>query len=73
MSRAIWPVKSRAVKDVEEWLKIVDRFIEVAKDAEQAGWDGVQIHSAHGYLLAEYLSPLVSLQTLGLSEQMIKQ
>jgi 2,4-dienoyl-CoA reductase-like NADH-dependent reductase (Old Yellow Enzyme family) len=36
-------------------------FVGSAKLVEKAGWDGVQIHSAHGYLLAEFLSPLVSL------------
>ena len=61
ISRIIWPVKSRAINNTEEWLKIVERFVEVACDAERAGWDGVQIHSAHGYLLAEYLSTLVCL------------
>jgi 2,4-dienoyl-CoA reductase-like NADH-dependent reductase (Old Yellow Enzyme family) len=34
-------------------------FVGSAKLVEKAGWDGVQIHSAHGYLLAEFLSPLV--------------
>lgn len=35
-------------------------FVDAAVVAERAGWEGAQVHSAHGYLLAEYLSPLVS-------------
>jgi len=55
----MWPLKSRMITDVQEWLDIVGRFVQAAQGVEQAGWGGVQIHSAHGYLLAEYLSPLV--------------
>jgi hypothetical protein len=57
----IWPSKSVEVVDFRDWLEIVDMFVGSAKLVEKAGWDGVQIHSAHGYLLAEFLSPLVSL------------
>lgn len=57
--RVIWPTKSRELTESGDWLDIVDMFVGSAKLAEKAGWDGVQIHSAHGYLLAEFLSPLV--------------
>jgi hypothetical protein len=55
----IWPTKSVEVVDSQDWLEIVDMFVGSAKVVEKAGWHGVQIHSAHGYLLAEFLSPLV--------------
>ena len=64
VGRMIWPVKSRAVSANDEWLGIVERFVRAAMMAEEAGWEGVQLHAAHGYLLAEYLSPLVSRGTL---------
>lgn len=42
----------------KEIQDLIDRFAESARICEKAGFEGVQIHGAHGYLVSEFLSPL---------------
>ena len=47
----------------EDILDVIDRFVFTAKIARDTGFTGVQFHSAHGYLLSEFLSPDINNRT----------
>lgn len=45
---------------VQEIAAIIKAFQNAARRVKEAGFDGVEIHSAHGYLLNQFFSPLTN-------------
>ena len=45
---------------VEEIHELTELFVQASVNAELAGFDGVEIHAAHAYLLAEFISPVAN-------------
>jgi len=48
---------------ITEILELVDLFSEAAWRVKQAGFDAVELHAAHGYLLSEFMSPFLNMRT----------
>lgn len=67
-----WPIVAPSPKPVDEgWLtpqpmgkdeleEIVDAFAAAARRAHAAGFEVLEVHSAHGYLLHSFLSPIAN-------------
>ena len=47
----------------EDLARVIRQFGEAAQRVHQAGFDGVEIHGAHGYLLTQFLSPIENPRT----------
>lgn len=45
---------------VEEIHQLVEQFGDCARRAQQAGFDGVEVHGAHGYLVGAFASPFAN-------------
>jgi 2,4-dienoyl-CoA reductase-like NADH-dependent reductase (Old Yellow Enzyme family) len=48
---------------LEEVSGVVEGFVRAARNCAEAGFDGVELHAAHGYLLAQFLSPEANRRT----------
>jgi NADPH2 dehydrogenase len=51
------PINEMTNKDI---LDVIQSFSEAARRAQTAGFDGIEIHGAHGYLINQFLSPLAN-------------
>ncbi|MBK9071021.1 MAG: NADH:flavin oxidoreductase [Myxococcales bacterium] len=52
-AKGFFPHRAGGEADI---VRITDAFIDGAKRCQRAGFDGVEIHGAHGYLLTQFLS-----------------
>src|SRR5258706_3975592 len=48
---------------IAEIQRIVERYADAAERCKKAGFDGVQIHSANGYLMSQFLTPYTNRRT----------
>lgn len=56
-SRQFTPPREMTDADIAE---VKHRFVNTAVLAEKAGFNGVQVHAAHGYLFSQFLSPITN-------------
>ena len=67
----VQPIAPSAIKDpicmdlpreisIEEIHQIVKDFGDTARRVKESGFDGIEIHAAHGYLISEFLSPFTN-------------
>lgn len=56
-SKQFHPPRAMTQKDIDD---VKSRFIKTAVLAERLGFNGVQVHAAHGYLLSQFLSPITN-------------
>lgn len=47
----------------EDIQELIQDYVEAALCVKEAGFDGIELHSAHGYLLNQFYSPLTNQRT----------
>jgi 2,4-dienoyl-CoA reductase-like NADH-dependent reductase (Old Yellow Enzyme family)/thioredoxin reductase len=52
--------KTVHVLSTDEVIELVDKFSEAAWRLKQAGFDAVELHAAHGYLISQFMSPVLN-------------
>ncbi len=54
------PAREMTADEIE---LLIDAFVQAARRVKEAGFDGVQLHSAHGYLISQFNSPFLNRRT----------
>ncbi|UYP01185.1 NAD(P)/FAD-dependent oxidoreductase [Oceanotoga sp. DSM 15011] len=63
------PIASKAIGEIPRELEtlevenLVKKFIKGAKISQLSGFDGIELHGAHGYLICQFLSPATNKRT----------
>jgi anthraniloyl-CoA monooxygenase len=59
--RADWPAPK--AMDAADFAAVTDAFVQAARRCDRVGFDVIELHMAHGYLLSSFLSPLSNRRT----------
>lgn len=64
-SALAWSDKNANPREItrDEMIEIRDQFCASAAMADRAGFDMVELHAAHGYLISSFISPLSNIRT----------
>ncbi len=57
------PYETPRSLETAEIPRVVDDYRTAAARAKEAGFDGVEVHCSHGFLLGEFLSPITNKRT----------
>jgi 2,4-dienoyl-CoA reductase-like NADH-dependent reductase (Old Yellow Enzyme family) len=61
--RRNWPGRPEPNCPLDDIQNLKTAYVEAARRAQFAGFDGIQLHSAHGYLFSQFLSPWFNRRT----------
>lgn len=56
---SLWGKTGRALT-IDEIHKLQTEYVEAAKRVKAAGFDGIELHGAHGYLVDQFMSPITN-------------
>jgi len=64
-SAVAWSDRNQVPKamDRRDMDRVRDKFVDAAKMADRAGFDMIELHAAHGYLLSSFITPLTNRRT----------
>lgn len=57
------PMPEIKVLEIEDIKTAIRQFADAARRAKEAGFDGIEIHGGHGYLISSFLSPSTNFRT----------